>query len=124
MIPASKAIDNEAARAIRVAFLSHLQPLRILSFTVPRFKLGFLIVVSCAALDLPRLAGLARAYRDAIAALPVCFSFLAWPDFVVPGGLWSTFTALISFAATKAAPRGRKHALAAAGRSLQHRLNT
>jgi hypothetical protein len=54
MIPASKANDNEAARAMRGAFLSHFQRLRILSFTVPRFNCGFLIVVSWAALELPR----------------------------------------------------------------------
>jgi hypothetical protein len=53
-IPASKTIDNEATRAIRVAFLGHFQRFRILSFTVPRFNCSFLIVVSWAALNLPR----------------------------------------------------------------------
>jgi hypothetical protein len=55
MIPASKAIDKEAARAIHVTFLGHFQRLRILSFTVPQFNCSFLIVVSWAALELPRL---------------------------------------------------------------------
>jgi hypothetical protein len=77
MIPASKANDNEAARAMRGAFLSHFQRLRILSFTVPRFNCGFLIVVSWAALELPRrLLELALLLKDALAALPVDFSFL------------------------------------------------
>jgi hypothetical protein len=54
-IPGSKAIEAKVPRAVCDAGLRHLRRLRILSFTVPRFKLIFVLRSNAALWQGPRL---------------------------------------------------------------------